>query len=221
MQAIPILIRILQPEEGGFDGRIKQRGSVIIEFILIAPLMLFLIGYCLRLTQLLQANNIAMMVSREVATEAFLRCTDITIYMVENQMDPTKSVDIQRTTTAARNCINRIQSTTMGHWSAIRPVGNPGTFEIDVEVYRFGLARYNSSLDCSQRITSADKTRISTDPNGLNDAFSSPDSLLSLCRRNRSARARISFPFNPVSTFLTLIPGFVDSTVTIVDDTVI
>lgn len=218
MPAITILTYISQNQESPVGRRANQRGSVIIEFILIAPLMLFLMGYCLRLSQLLQANNIAMMVSREAATEAFRRCTDVTILALG-----TTTVNIEQTTVATNNCINRIKTNAMSRWDAMRPVGNPGTVEIEVEVYRFGLSQYTSSLNCSGQIDSENKTRISTatDQSRLPDPFSGPGPLASLCRRNRAARAQISFPLNPMSAFLKVIPGFVDSAVTIVDDTVI
>jgi len=202
-------------------GREAQCGSVIIEFILVAPLMLFILGYSLRLTQLLQAHQIAMIISREAATEAFRRCADITILSTTCTTGATETcVDLSQTEAAITGCIGRVRRSITDRWNTVRPSSSSETVTLDVEVYRFGLSRYTTSLNCSVQLNSDDKTRISTDSN-LQDPFATASGLASLCRRNRASRARISFPLNPIFIFLNLIPGSVNSAFTINDDTVI
>jgi hypothetical protein len=218
MQAYLLTISRCERPSHPIQKLATQGGSVVIEFVLIAPLMLFILGYSLRLTQLLQANQIAMIVSREAATEAFRTCADLTI--LSSTCNTDVCVNIPQTVAATNTCIGRIKSTYESRWNIMRPSANPGTVTIDVEVYRFGLDRYTTSLNCTVQLGTADKTRVSTN-SMLDDPFTSGTALGSLCRRNRATRARISFPLNPVTSFLNLIPGFSASTSTVVDDTVI
>jgi len=190
-------------------------GSVVIECVLVLPLLLVMFGYTMRLTQLLQANQIAMELSREAATEAFRACTDLTIL---NPSCPGGGIciDSTKTTAAMNNCIIRVKNKFEAQWAVARPTSNrinePAS--IDVEVYRYNLASITRPANC---VGAADPvTRSSTNI----DLPPLSTSVESLCRRSRVARARISFQARPTIAFINLLPGFHDSPFTVVDDTV-
>lgn len=195
--------------------RSNQAGIVVIEFILVLPLLLFMLGYTVRLTQLLQANQIAMTFSREAATEAFRQCKDLSILAASCPNGAELCINLPATRAAADNCIRQIRDKYQGLWPVARPSGNSDNAEIDVAIYRYDIQNFRIPADCSAAIGPI--TAIATSE-ALNSA---PIPIQSLCRRNRIARARISFTVSPTGAFLSLIPGLVPSSFTVTDETVL
>lgn len=197
-----------------------SRGSVAIEFILICPILLALIGYSLRLTQLLQGHQIAMAISREAATEGFRQCIDISL---QNRFCATPSqicLDTSSMQTATSNCLARLKDKYSALWSSLQPSGTVSlSFNIDLEVYRYDMSSATPTANCS----SADANsvyRISTNSE-IPSLFSTDDGRICLCQRNRVARARVAFKLAPAAAFLQLIQGYVDQDYDIIDDTLV
>ena len=199
-------------------ARAPARGSVMIEFVLVLPILLAILGYSLRLTQILQANQIAMVMSREAATEAFRLCTDLTVQEPSCSTTSVACVNAAMTKTVTENCLNNIKKRYEDLWSIARPSANPvdNPATMDVEVYRYDMNNLVSQNTC----TAADETKISRFTT-ITSQSPAAISTASLCLRNRISRARISFIIKPTSVFLNLSGGFVDSDLTVVDDTVL
>ena len=195
-----------------------QLGSVMIEFVLVLPILLSILGYSLRLTQMLQAYQIAMVMSREAATEAFRLCTDLTVQNTTCSTTSVACVNSSITKTVTENCLAKVKTKYEGLWSIARPSSNPADkpATMDLEVYRYDITSFLTQNTC----TAADEnkvSRFSTMTTLSPAAINTP----SLCLRNRVSRAKISFIIKPTSVFLNLSGGFADSELTVVDDTVL
>jgi Flp pilus assembly protein TadG len=196
---------------------VAERGSVMVEFVLVVPILLAILGYSLRLTQILQANQIAMVMSREAATEAFKLCTDLTIQKTSCASSTAVCVDTAITKTVTENCLKNVKSKYEALWPVTRPSANPSdkAATVDVEVYRYDITSLANQNTCSPDETKISRfTTITTSsPAGITAS--------SLCLRNRVSRAKISFIIKPTSAFLNLTGGFADSDITVVDETIL
>jgi hypothetical protein len=197
------------------NGGRSSHGSVVIECILVLPVILLILGYAVRITQMLNANAIAMEFSREVATEATRRCVDLTILDVNCLTQNTVCTDITATTQAINSCIADIKVRYLSLWSLVRPTSsaNPLQASLDVEVYRYDLSSAATQATCGEQDLS---TRFSTDPT-IPAASISP---LSMCIRDRISRSRVQFTLRPNITFLNLLPGVIPTEFQIVDETI-
>jgi hypothetical protein len=203
---------------GGISARAPARGSVLIEFVLVLPILLTILGYSLRLTQILQSNQIAMVMSREAATEAFRLCTDLTVQDTSCTTTSVACVNAAMTKTVTENCLDNVKKKYEDLWSVARPSANPvdKPATMDVEVYRYDINNLVSQNTC----TAADETKVSRFSTTTSQSPAAI-SMASLCLRNRVSRARISFIIKPTSVFLNLSGGFADSDLTVVDDSVL
>jgi Flp pilus assembly protein TadG len=203
--------------EHGFYDSAKQHGSVMVEFVLVVPLLLVILGYSLRLTQILQANQIAMVMSREAATEAFKLCTDLTVQMRSCSSSSSACVNPQMTKTVTENCLQNVKKKYEDLWPVTRPSANPSNraATIDIEVYRYDITNLVNQNTCQPDETKVSRftTITAQSPAGITAS--------SLCLRNRVSRAKISFIIKPTSAFLNLTGGFADSDITIMDETVL
>jgi hypothetical protein len=195
-----------------------QSGSVVIEFILVAPLFMFILGYSLRLSQILQANQIAMTLSREATTEIFRRCSDYTILGDSCSGGSEICIDLTATKSATQACISDVQTKYVNQWSLARPAASPSnqTATVTLEVYRHGLTNFSLPTDCT---TNSDPVTLITATSS--STATPPISSKSICQRNRIARGHISFTLRPVVAFLNLLPGFTNSDLTITDETIL
>lgn len=197
-----------------------QSGSVVIEFILAVPVLLFILGYSLRTTQLLQANQIAMTISREAATEAFRRCSDYTVLNETCGFNEEICINTDMTKLAANSCLSIVREKYLSKWSLARPTSSPSNTPptIELEVYRHGIANFDLPTNCS---TDSRPTLLISATQAELDNATPPITQESICKRNRVARSRISFTLKPAAVFLSLIPGFKDSDITITDETIL
>jgi len=198
--------------------RSPELGSVMIEFVLVLPILLTILGYSLRLTQMLQAYQIAMVMSREAATEAFRLCTDLTVQDTTCSTTSVACVNSAMTKTVTENCLKNVKTKYEGLWSVARPSANPSDkpATMDLEVYRYDI----NSLLTQNTCTAADETKVSRFST-ITTQSSAAINTASLCLRNRVSRAKISFIIKPTSVFLNLSGGFADSDLTVVDDTIL
>jgi hypothetical protein len=82
---------------------VKDRGHIFIEFVLVAPVILFISLYSLCLVQVLQAQQIATTLSREIATEVYRNCVDLTV--LDMASTSTAAVDAAKTQAAIQSCL--------------------------------------------------------------------------------------------------------------------
>ena len=180
------------------------RGSAFIEFVVVAPLILFIAGYAFRFAQQLQAQQIGLVFARELATAAFLQCADYTIQV--NDL----CVDTTTTTSAIQNCLNQVQISFTNSWNTARPptyVAN--SLAIRMAVYRYNLASFNIAPP-SQCATPSGTVSTITPSGGAPPP--TPPPTTSICSQNRIARAVISFQIQPSGSFL---PGISTNTINI------
>jgi hypothetical protein len=184
------------------------RGAILLELILVAPLILFITGYILRFTQILEARQVAIAVTREIATQAYKNCVDITIFNLPDDTN-TLTVNVDETKNVIQTCLDTIANDFGTTWPQLAPssIATPSatgtsTLNMTVEVFRFKLASLVPD-DCSDTPTSVPHTYVSSPPlNSLDPSVKPPDPPPGLCNRNRIARARISFDIEPLFAFL-------------------
>lgn len=223
----------------------SSSGKAFVEFVLVAPVVLFISMYTLHLVQILQANQIAMVLSREMATEAYKTCADITLQQAcaPSQQNPVGiCVDVTQTPTAVRTCLLALQTRYQNLWAQVRPgsaLTTPApTFLFEVYVYDLPTLLSNNATNgngngggCNGNQGNINCTKIST---GLtNFPTRTPDQCLtnqadlglpsdlananSFCMRKRIVRASVTFQINAITTFLS---GVVPSSRVITDETI-
>ncbi len=199
----------------------RERGALVIEFALIAPFILFLLGYIMRLTLILQAQQIAMTLSREVATSIFRGCADITILQPQNA-DGALRVDQAVSAAATVTCLTNARQSFLNRWADIRPIGapeNPEEVTFNVSVYRqsFSTLGASETCPCSQEDCSTTKITQFGNEGSSNDINTDI-----MCQRNRVVRVQLQFQLNPLFAFLNLIPvPNIPNTIQINEETVI
>jgi hypothetical protein len=203
----------------------SNHGSVLIEFIVLAPIVLFIVGFGLRLTQVLQAYQIAMVLSREAATEGYRKCADVTVQAVDRPAGCSEDLCVDQNTSAQviQACLSTIRDKYLNYWPSMRPSGTTAAtdLDLDLEVYRHNFSSVAIELNCSN-ITNNTSTKITPDGVFPGELPPSMDfTSLSLCRRNRVVRARVGFQLNPSEVFLRIIPGLAVNAVNVADETVL
>lgn len=225
----------------------SSSGKAFVEFVLVAPVVLFISMYTLHLVQILQANQIAMVLSREMATEAYKTCADITLHQAcaPPQQNPVGiCVDVTQTPTAVRTCLLALQTRYQNLWTQVRPgsaLTTPApTFLFEVYVYALPTLLSNTTangnsggcngnngnqngISCTKISTGLTNfpTRTPPDQCLTNQAdLGLPSDLAnanSFCMRKRIVRASVTFQINAITTFLS---GVVPSSRVITDETI-
>lgn len=184
-----------------YNSSRSARGAVLVELILVAPLMLFMTGYMLRLTQILEARQVAMTISREMATQAFKNCVDITILGVPNGTNEVPVNDVD-TKTAIGTCLQSVGDNFTGSWQELKPTAAvDAELEWKVQVLRAALGTIGAS-DCSGALPTLTTIERNSDPGASTETegTATPEE----CHRNRLARAEVNFSIEPVFEFLSL-----------------
>lgn len=183
-----------------------QRGALLVEFVLVAPFILFLLGYILRLTLVLQAQQIAMTLSRELATTIFRECADITILQAQAP-DGALRVDTVSSATATSRCLTTARADLLNRWAQISPIGAPNDIAqvaLNLTIYRHGFVNLGAADNCPCAQGDCATTAIS--PNGSQVGNTDIDAAI-MCQRNRVVRVQLGFQLTPLFAFLNLIPG--------------
>ncbi len=202
----------------------RMRGSAFIEFVVVAPLILFIAGYTVRFAQQLQAQQIGLVVAREIATAAFLQCADYTIQQVPQPntcgTGSDLCIDQTATETAIRNCLTNARNSFTGNWNSVRPPTASGALTINLAVYRYNIASF-TVIPPAQCGAAAASSVTTIQPTGATAGFvqigqrinnADSPSLQSICSQNRMAKAAISFDIQPSGNFL---PGISNTPITI------
>jgi hypothetical protein len=191
-----------------------ERGALLVEFILVVPLLLFVIGYTIRLTLVLQAQQIAMTLSREVATIIFRTCADLTIQ--EPQTEDTRlRVDTVRSAAVTAACLTKVRNETLEQWRILRPIGAPESSD----QIRLNLTVYRNNFESLSADACGTTTKI-THSGAQATSDSDVDDIM--CDRNRVVRVQLQFELTPIFDFLSLIPGpGIPRTIPINEETII
>jgi hypothetical protein len=169
---------------------------------------------------ILQAQQISMTLSRELATTIFRGCADLTIQQQQNS-DGFLRIDTTQSASAIATCLNNARQDMLNRWQSLRPIGAPESSDgvtLNLAVYRHGFSSLSpaescpcSGGDCSITIISHDGT-ANADPIDENV----------MCQRNRVVRVLLQFPVEPLFAFLNLIPGAsLSNTIQIREETII
>lgn len=193
----------LQRPRGSGD----ESGALLVEFVLVVPIVLFLLGFILRLTMMLQAHLIAMSLSREIATDIFRRCADFSIVtQVKDSSGKEKlEVDTGNSTKLIVKCLAAAKEQVTTHWDDVKPIGTLSSAPtLTISVFRHN---FSSLSPCSPAIgctcPSGSTTKISDA--GVDTAASNDPDLTSTCERNRMVKVNLSFEMTPISEFLNLL----------------
>ncbi len=178
-----------------------ERGSVLTEFVMVAPVMLLIAGSALRFYQELQAQEIGITFAREVATLAYNRCIDKTHTTV--QVNSTTNQEEVRgeageTLVQIGTCINdEVLGIFNESWETAKPT-SAGTepLTITVEAYRCDIEQI-SPTTCNKK----GKVTCTSSPSGCTTALDDKTATLSALR-NRKVIARIEFTMSPLATFI-------------------
>jgi hypothetical protein len=183
---------------------LHQRGSVLIELALVAPIILLVAGWAVRVTQILQAQQVATVLSREIATEAFRFCIDRSIQTTQVDANGNEAVVIDTFATGPiiQQCIRAAHTRFITRWNQLAPIGAVGAPTLDVVAYRYNFPSFTTDAgDCNQPIT-----RIPHD-GGIGGTAPNDPPLAVLCQRNRMIRVELAFDLQPIFAFLNLFPN--------------
>jgi hypothetical protein len=187
--------------------RSGQRGSVLAELALIAPVILFVAGWCARVTQLLQAQQIASVISRELATEAFRFCADISISQTVQDINGNENVVVDQAQTGPmiQQCLAAAQNRFLARWNQLAPAGAVGAPTLNVVAYRYDFGAFSSAAGgaCNQQVTRIDAVAGSSV--GLTGQNDPP--LATVCARGRMVRVELIFNVQPIFAFVGLFPA--------------
>jgi hypothetical protein len=167
--------------------------------------MLLIAGSALRFYQELQAQEIGITFSREIATLAYNRCVDKTITKLQRNGATNEDIlviDRDATTKQITECLQQVEAQFLASWSQTKPLATTVTPDITLEVHRCSLTELVPTTCNSPTII-----KVGQAPSGA--------PTLTLFR-NRLTFARIDFTMAPLSTFITAIqprPVFYEATV--------
>jgi len=181
-----------------------QRGSVLAELALVAPVVLFVAGWSARVTQLLQAQQIASVISRELATEAFRFCADISISQTVQDINGNENVVVDQAQTGPiiQQCLATARNRFLARWNQLAPAGAVGAPTFNVVVYRYDFGAFSNTAAgaCNQQVTRIDAAgAISVGLTGQNDP-----PLATVCARRRMVRVELIFNVQPIFAFVNL-----------------
>jgi hypothetical protein len=191
------------------------RGAVLVELILVSPLILFMTGFMLRLTQILEAQQVAVALSREISTQVYQNCVDITVLAPPQGGNLT--VNVNDTTQQIQLCLNNIADRLNDTWPQVAPSASQIVDGVDASFrYKIQVIRYNMGTidfgnvadeDCQATPVTNENpvgfTTINADENDGNLPDTNPNNN-QICQRNRIARAVIQFNIQPLAVFLNL-----------------
>ena len=195
-----------------------ERGKAIVEFVLVAPVVLFISMYTLRLVQMLQANEIAMVISREMATEMYRSCADIMIQQTTScgngqgskqngqggqQNAPEICINESATKTAVNDCLEGIRVSWQDRWGDIKP-GSAGDATWTLELYIYNMRELQSDFDPNaskgqQQRTCPQNPNGTCDRLGVSDAQNATLSKAGECLTGNTTDTYLNLPEHLIS----------------------
>ena len=110
----------------------RQKGQILVEFILIAPVLLAIAGGAIEIARFLRFNQVASVFSQEAAMTAYRRCSDSFVFRTTGEFD-------QTTSQAEINaCLRELQTGLQQRLSDAYPDTTPTNprFSVLLSVYR-------------------------------------------------------------------------------------
>jgi hypothetical protein len=194
-----------------------QRGAVIVEFILVAPFVLFLVGYVVYLSAITQAQQIAMTLSREVATRVYRECADLTILSSPafdaGGNDMPIQVDQNNTMLVIMDCVNAARNDSLAYWNTLKPASVPAgaSPSFQIRVIRYNLQLATPTDECGSASNSLITCIFF---NGFIGSCETPLAPRTVCARNRLVQVDLQFPITLpidarrlISTFSSFLSG--------------
>lgn len=169
----------------------RERGSVLAEFVMVAPVMLLIAGSALRFYQELQAQEIGLTYAREVATLAYNKCVDMTRFSVSQvgaTTADTVTVNKSATESAITACLDGVKANFEAGWSFTKPIAGSSSVTITLAVRRCNITEVVPTTCDSPSTITVGSGQL-------------PETTLTLFR-NRLVVARISFDSAPLATFI-------------------
>jgi uncharacterized protein (UPF0333 family) len=110
----------------------RQRGQILVEFILIAPALLAIAGGAIEIARFLRFNQTASIFSQEAAVAAYRKCSDFTNF------DANGSFNSNATSSAIQLCLNDLRTQMQ---TRLNQISNPAQpinpeFLLVISVYR-------------------------------------------------------------------------------------
>lgn len=182
----------------------SERGSVLAEFVMVAPVMLLIAGSALRFYQELQAQQIGLTFAREVATLAYSRCIDKTHTTIGLDSSGQEQVtgDPTKTLNQIGECVRgEVIEEFSKNWDNVKPVAADSTgVIITVKAYRCDIDKL-STTTCDNKgevlcTSSAGSTASCGEPR---PNASQP---ILTAARNRLVVATIQFSIAPLVPFI-------------------
>ncbi len=111
---------------------IRQKGQILVEFILIAPVLLAIAGGAIEIARFLRFNQVASVFSQEAAVTAYRRCSDSFVFHTTGTFDETK------TKAEINECLEELQTVIQQRLSDAYPSTQPNNprFSVILSVYR-------------------------------------------------------------------------------------
>jgi Flp pilus assembly protein TadG len=97
------------------------QGKSMIEFLLIAPVLLTIAGGTIEVSNYMRANQIATVMSQEIANSTYRQCADITLVQSAPNSSTQIVVDVDKTTRSVQTCLMTIQSAAQTNLAALLP----------------------------------------------------------------------------------------------------
>ncbi|MEY4701206.1 MAG: hypothetical protein RL326_1393 [Pseudomonadota bacterium] len=181
-----------------------ERGSVLTEFVMVAPVMLLIAGSALRFYQELQAKEIGITFAREVATLAYNRCIDKTSTTVIVNAAGNEQVtgNPDETLKQIEACINgQVLPNFIQSWESAKPIASgASTIKITVEAYRCDIEQISpTTCNMEGKVICERQSGDAITPCGKNITNASGN-LSAL--RNRKIIAKIEFTMTPLAIFV-------------------
>jgi len=120
----------------------SERGASYIEFLIVAPILLLICGASVEFSRLIRHRQVADVISKEAAMQAYRQCDKTVVKQGQNGADPTVNIDETRAEVIA--CLNRIKQTSEG---IFRTLGIQGS--VSLSLYRFDAANLVPTANCS------------------------------------------------------------------------
>jgi hypothetical protein len=192
----------------------RQKGQILVEFILIAPVLLAIAGGALEIARFLRFNQVASVFSQEAAMMAYRQCSDFFVFTSAGTFDKAE------TEKAINGCLTNLHNTIQNRLNDAYPstVSSNPRFSVVLSVYRLDqtsgsgvgfseltrLAYPNSSLEISS-LYNVSGASIRRDGEG-HDVLSDSE----IREMERVVIAEVAYMYVPAIPIYKLLMGDVD-----------
>lgn len=121
----------------------RQRGHILVEFILVAPVILAIAGGALEIARFLRLNQTASIISQEAAVSAYRKCSDFFVF------DANGAFNQGETTSDIQKCLETVRSDLQKQLEDLYNPALPGNpkFSLVLSVYRRDNVRNSAGTE--------------------------------------------------------------------------